>query len=143
MKMIVGTLLLALAIGAAGATRAVDGPIPHAQLKSADCIDTSQINDWRIVDERTAIVRTGPKHYLVTLQSACPQLSHPPGLIFNSRSNAGAGQGRICGGIGETVHTRGRPACAIQSVSIIDKTRFNQLGVDAKRYNGGNRSPAH
>jgi hypothetical protein len=134
--MIVTAMLLALSIGATGSVKAVDGPTPHAQLRAADCIDTSRINDWKIVDERTAIVRMGPKHYLVKLKSSCPQLSHPPGLIFNTRSTAGADQGRICGGIGETVHSRGQPACAIDSVSMINKAQFNQLSADAKRYMG-------
>ncbi|WP_158886165.1 DUF6491 family protein [Rhodanobacter sp. L36] len=142
MKTIAIAMLLVLSTGTASALRASDGPVPHAPLRNADCIDTSQINDWHIVSDRTAIVRTGPKRYLVTLQSSCPQLSHPPGLIFHSRSNAMADQGKICGGIGETVYTRGQPACAIQSVSIIDKARFDQLTSDAKRYKGGN-APAH
>lgn len=99
-----------------------------------DCIDTHQINEWHIVDSRHAIVRTGPKHYLVTLQSACPQLSHPPGLIFRgSPSNASVDPGRICGEVGETVRSRQPASCAIKSVDRIDKARFEQLEAPAKR----------
>jgi hypothetical protein len=141
MKMIATVMLLALSLSAAGPVKAADGPMKHAPLRGADCINTSRINDWHIVDERTAIVRTGPKHYLVTLQSSCPQLSHPPGLIFNS--GPGASQGRICGSIGETVRTRGQPACPIQAVSIIDKARFNQLSKAAERYRKGPAKPSH
>jgi hypothetical protein len=132
--MIATALLLVLAAGWASSIRAADTPTAYSPLRGADCINTNRINDWRIVSERAAIVRSGPKHYLVTLKSACPQLSHPPGLIFGSRSNVGADQGRICGGIGENVRSRGQPPCPIQSVSIIDKARFDQLSQEAKRY---------
>jgi hypothetical protein len=134
---VVTAMLLGLSLGTAAPAKAVDGAIPHAQLRGSDCIDTQNINEWKIVDERTAIVRTGPKRYLIKLQSSCPQLSHPPGLMFKTRSVGGADQGRICGGIGETVRTQGQPACAIQSVSMIDKARFDQLSADAKRYKDG------
>jgi hypothetical protein len=137
MRTIITALLLTLSIAGTGSAMASDKPMSHTPLRGADCIDTARINDWKIVDERTAIVRMGPKHYLVALKSSCPQLSHPPGLIFNTRSTAGADQGRICGGIGETVHSRGQPACAIESVSMIDKTKYNQLSDDAKRYMDG------
>ncbi|HEY0198968.1 MAG TPA: DUF6491 family protein [Rhodanobacter sp.] len=134
MRTIIAVLLLALSVAVTGSAKAADRPVSHAPLRAADCIDTSNINEWKIVDERTAIVRTGPKRYLVTLKSSCPQLSHPPGLMFNTRPSGGANQGRICGDIGETVRTRGQPACPIESVSIIDKAKFSQLSEDAKRY---------
>lgn len=136
MRTIVTALLLAVSIGAAtsAAAKDVNGAIPHKQLRSADCIDTSNINDWAVVDARTAIVRTGPKRYLIKLQSSCPQLSNPPGLMFKTATTAGANGGKICGGIGETVRSRGNPACAIQSVSMIDKAQYDQLSAEAKRY---------
>lgn len=140
MKAIVSILLLALT---ASAVTAAETAPPRTPLLAADCINTSQINDWHIVDARTAIVRTGPKRYLVTLQVDCPQLSHPPGLIFKAnQSNAVVNQGRICGEVGETVRTRGRPPCPIESVSLIDKARFTQLTKDAKHYNGGDTKKA-
>ncbi len=106
---------------------------PRTPLPAAECIQPSRINAWHIVDDRTAIVRTGPKYYEVTLQSRCPQLRHPPGLMFRSNaSNASANEGRICGEAGETVRTTGQPPCAIQSVQRIDKARFEQLEKSAK-----------
>jgi hypothetical protein len=136
MRTIVCAVLLAFSMGAANGVLAqdVNGAIPHAQLRGADCINTANINDWKIVDERTAIVRTGPKRYLIKLQSACPQLKHPPGLMFRTATTAGATGSNICGGIGESVRTRGQPACAIQSVSMIDKTQYDHLSADSKRY---------
>lgn len=135
MKTIVATLLLALT-AAASAAQAAPAPAKSAPpLRAADCIHTDRINDWHIVDARTAIVRTGPRNYLVKLGSDCPQLSHPPGLIFSSSHNhQGMTQGRICGSIGETVHSRGQPPCAIESVRLIDKVRYDELGGEAARY---------
>jgi hypothetical protein len=141
MKTLIPLLLLTLTIGA-GAVQAAETPSAHTPLHTSDCIDTSQINEWHIVDARTAIVRTGPKRYLVTLQSACPKLATPPGLIFRpNRSNAVVNQGRICGEAGETVHSRNQPPCAIESVSKIDKARFDQLSASAKRHGSGADQP--
>ncbi len=139
MKIFLSLSLMAVTVGATS-TRAAEPP-PRRPLPAADCINTSQINDWSIVDARSAIVRTGPKHYLVTLQVDCPQLSHPPGLIFRS-SRSPLAKGSICGSIGETVHSRGQPECAIESVTIIDKARFTQLGAQARRYKSADAKPA-
>lgn len=144
MKMIAPILLFALTIGAsAGAVQAADTAPARSPLPAADCIDTSQINEWHIIDASTAIVRTGPKRYLVTLQNVCPRLGMAPaGLIFRPNpSNAAVNQGRICGEVGETVHSRYQPPCAIESVSKIDKARFEELSAQAKRHGSGADQP--
>ena len=124
---IVSLLLCAIPIRA-GATSQ-----PRVPLLAADCIAPAQINEWHIVDDRTATVRTGPKHYVVKLQASCPQLRHPPGLIFRANSaNASVNSGRICGESGETVHSRGQAPCAIESVRKIDKVQFDQLNAPTK-----------
>lgn len=144
MKMIAPTLLLAFTLGAAASVaHAAGSESARIPLAAADCIDTTQINEWHIVDERTAIVRTGPKRYLVTLQSACPRLGMAPaGLMFRpNRSNALNNRGRICGEVGETVHSRQQPPCAIESVSKIDKARFDELSAQARRHGSGADQP--
>jgi hypothetical protein len=74
----------------------------------------------------------------VTLQHDCPQLNQLLGLTFRaSPANAEINRGRICGDIGETVRSRRNPPCAIGSVRLIDKARFDQLSIDAKRYQNG------
>lgn len=142
MKTLIPILLLALTVGA-GAVQATETPSARTPLHTSDCIDPSQINEWHIVDAHTALVRTGPKRYLVTLQSACPRLGmSPQGLIFRpNRSNAIVNQGRICGEAGETVHSRNQPSCAIESVSKIDKMRFDELSAHAMRHGSGADQP--
>lgn len=139
MRTTLTAVLLVFSIGVATPALAqnVDGAIPHKQLGSSDCINTSNINDWKVVDSRTAIVRTGPKRYLIKLQSSCPQLKHPPGLMFRTSSNAGPTGSKICGGIGESVRTRGQAPCAIQSVSLIDKAQYDHLSAQGTRYMKG------
>lgn len=142
MKLIISGLLFALAT----ATSAAQAPAPHSSssspLPAADCIRTDRITDWHIVNTRQAIVRTGPKNYLVTLKSSCPKLSHPPALVFG-HSNGGQGidQGRICGSIGETVRSRNQPPCAIESVRLIDKAHYQQLTDDATRFRKSGAMP--
>jgi hypothetical protein len=142
MKTTLPTLLLALTVGV-GAAQAAETAPARSPLHTVDCIDTTQINEWHIVDARTAIVRTGPKRYLVTLQSDCPRLGiPPPGLIFRANpSNAAVNHGRICGEVGETVHSRYQPPCAIQSVSKIDKEHFDRLSARATRHGSGAEQP--
>lgn len=86
-----------------------------------------------MVDAKTAIVRTGPKRYLVKLQNSCPRLgTPPPGLMFRANpSNLAVNNGRICGEAGETVHSLNQPPCAIESVSLIGKPRFDKLAAHA------------
>ena len=144
MKAIIPTLFLTLVFGTA--VQAAEDPSPRTPLPSSECINTNQINEWHIVDARRAIVRTGPKHYLVTLKNNCPNLNHPPGLMFRpSPASSGISQGRICGALGETVRSTNQPPCAIESVSKINKARFNQLSVEARRYRQGDTEtvPAH
>lgn len=134
MKATLSMLLLAFATTCASAQTSEVPAVPKP-LQTADCINTRQINSWSIVDARTAIVRTGPKYYQVNLKADCPQLSHPPGLIFRSSgNNNGMDNGRICGAIGETVRSRGQPQCAIESVVIIDKARYNELNGQSRMY---------
>lgn len=140
MKAIIPAMLLALAVGTVQATEKT--PV-RSPLPAGECIDTTQINEWHIVDARTAIVRTGPKRYLVTLQSDCPRLgTPPPGLVFKANpSNATVNHGRICGEAGETVRSRSQPPCAIQSVSKIDKARFDKLSAHAMRHGNAAEQP--
>jgi hypothetical protein len=140
MTAIIPVILLALVSGTVQAAEKVPTRSP---LPAGECIDTTQINEWHIVDARTAIVRTGPKRYLVTLQNDCPRLgTPPPGLVFRANpSNTAVNRGRICGEVGETVHSRHQPPCAIQSVSRIDKARFDQLGAHALRHGNGAEQP--
>lgn len=134
MKLMVAALLFALTAAASAAQPTPRQFSPSPALPAADCIRTDRINDWHIVNARTAIVRTGPKTYEVTLRHECPKLSHPPGLIFSQSNRQGIAAGSICGSIGETVHSRGQPECAIESVQMIDKTRYQHLSVEAAQY---------
>jgi len=135
-------LLLALAIGA-NATQATESGQPRKPLPAADCINTDQIDEGYVVDPRTAIVRTGPKRYLVRPRNACPhRRSPPPGLIFRPNpSNAINNRGRIGGKAGETVCSHRQPLCAIESVSRVDKVRFDRLRAQAMHHGSAADQP--
>jgi hypothetical protein len=137
MNAIPALMLLAMATASTGAAAAQDPRTPIRPF--SNCIRIEQINEWHVIDDRTATVRTGPIRYRVDLQSACPQLGlGPPGLLFRpNRSNQALGESRICGEVGETVQSRDQPPCAIQSVSIIDKTGFDALSDRARRNGSG------
>lgn len=145
MKTQLSAMLMAIAMGmAAGA--AADTPLARAPIKPiSDCIRIDQINEWHIVNQRTAIVRTGPKRYRVDLQGNCPRLGlGPAGLIFHpNRSNAAIDPTRICGEVGETVRSENQPPCAIHSVRIIDKAEFDRLSAHASRSGSGANQLAH
>lgn len=133
MKLPVSALLISLLVATASVAAAPQARTPIKPI--GDCIRIDQINEWHIVDNRTATVRTGPKRYRVDLQSECPRLGlGPAGLIFRANpSNQALGVNRICGEVGETVESREQPRCAIQSVQIIDKAEFDRLSAKSRR----------
>ncbi|PWK92677.1 DUF6491 family protein [Fulvimonas soli] len=136
--------LLALALAGGGLHAAPQKIAAHEPLRPvADCPRINEINEWYIVDGRHAVVRTGPKHFLVTMQGACPRLGlGPSGLLFRaSNSNLAVGENRICGEPGETVRSRNQPPCALQSVRAIDKDEFVRLSRKAMRHGSGADQP--
>lgn len=148
MKSVATTLsLLVFACAAATSASAAQTP-PHASTYHpmrpvSSCLQTDRINEWYIVDARTAIVRTGPDRFLVKLKSDCPRLGYPPkGLVFHSNpANQAVMPWRICGEVGETVRSRNQPPCAIQSVSKIDKAEFDRMRKHAVRHGSGANQP--
>lgn len=141
MKALVSLMCLALTAGGVAAASAPQTRVPIKPI--GDCIRLDQINEWHVVDARTAIVRTGPKRYRVDLQNDCPRLGlGPPGLLFHANpSNQAVNAGRICGEVGETVSSPQQPPCAIQSLKIIDKAAFDRLAIEAKRHGSGADQP--
>lgn len=113
-------------------------PLPYAQ-----CIQTDKINEWYVVDKRTALVRTGPYRYVVHLQADCPRLGiGVPGFLLRANeSNKAAGNGRICGETGETVSARDQPPCAISSLTTLDKAGFDRMRQHAARHGSGAEIP--
>lgn len=133
-----------LLLAASGATAfAADAPPALRPLPYAQCIQTDRINEWHIVDQRTALVRTGPYRYVVHLKADCPRLGIgvPGFLLHASASGKAAGEGRICGGLGETVSARDQPPCAISSVETVDKARFDRMRKHAARHGSGAELP--
>lgn len=136
-------ILLTLALAATDAT-AAQRMSAHTPIRPiSECLRVDRINEWYIVDDRTAIVRTGPFRYRVNLQSSCPRLGlGPAGLVFRANSsNQVVGDGRICGEVGETVSSLHQPPCAIQSVQPIDKATFDRLSSKARRHGSAADQP--
>lgn len=100
----------------------------------SSCMDPTRIDQWRVIDNHTLIVRNGPRHYLITTRGACPKLGrYGASIRFHlSRSASITGQ-RICGDIGEMVSSRAQPPCAIDRVKPISKARFKALDQQAIR----------
>ena len=135
---------LLLLILVAGSVHATDVPSKRKPITPvSNCIRIDRINEWHIVDARTATVRTGPRRYRVDLQSACPRLGQgPAGLVFGmNRSHQALGDSSICGEVGETVRSAHQPPCAIASVKMIDKAEFDRLSAHALRHGSGADQP--
>lgn len=112
-------------------------------LPYAQCIQTDKINEWYVIDKRTALVRTGPYRYQVRLKADCPRLGiGVPGLwLHANESTKAVGSGRICGEAGETVSARDQPPCAIESVELIGKDAFERMRKHAVRQGSGAEPP--
>lgn len=118
-------------------------PPPRTSLPYAQCIQTNKINEWYIVNARTALVRTGPYRYIVRTPHDCPRLGIgvPGFLLHASPSNQAVGGGRICGEVGETVAARDQPPCAIASVTVTDPASFERLRKHAARHGSSAELP--
>jgi hypothetical protein len=135
MKPVISVVLSFAFAANAGLALAQSNTPTRTPLPNGDCLRISQINEWHIIDTRTAIVQAGPyRRYLVKLQADCQKLGiGNPGLMFiGSRSDRATQPDRICGSAGEMVRARDQPPCAIQSLSLIDQNTFNDLRSKAK-----------
>ena len=135
-------VLLALALFTACAGAKAAGPhVPQFQplRPVSSCIRPNRIDEWHIVDARTAIVRTGPQRYVVKMRNDCPRLGWGrQGLVFRANeSNQINSLGSICGEAGESVRSRDQAPCALQSVRIIDKPTFDKLSAKSTRHGNG------
>jgi hypothetical protein len=133
--------VLAFAFAANAASTLAQSAPASKSLPFKDCIRLEQINEWHVVDPQTAIVRTGPyQRYLVKLKASCDKLGiGNPGLQFiPSNADKAVAPLRICGGVGEKVWARNQPACAIESVSLIDEATFKRYR-DRAEYHSATR----
>lgn len=135
----VASLLLTVAAHAAEKAPA-DGPASDVKpLEFNDCMRTDRITDWKVVDDQTLIVATGPDHFLVKTDVACPRMGLGGGVRFKTaESNKAIGGFRICGTPTEKVERlRNDPPCSIQSVSKIDKDTYTTMSKKAKLSGSG------
>jgi hypothetical protein len=139
-------VVLFFAIAAnAGALQAQSSAPARTPLPDNQCLRISQINEWHVIDDKTAIVQAGPyNRYLVKLQASCQKLGiGNPGLQFiGSRSDIATQPDRICGSAGEKVRARYQPGCAIQSLSVIDQATFDSLRAKSKHDSTTTQQPA-
>ncbi|MBE1161694.1 DUF6491 family protein [Dyella acidiphila] len=145
MRPVISAVLFFAFAANAGLAWAQSSTPPRTPLPNNDCLRVSQINEWHIVDPRTVIVQAGPyQRYLVKLQADCQKLGiGNPGLMFIGSSGDRAIQpDRICGAVGEKVRARYQPACAIQSLSLIDQATFNDLRTKAKYHSITSQQPS-
>ncbi|GLQ45317.1 hypothetical protein GCM10007862_03680 [Dyella lipolytica] len=143
MKPVISVLLTLTVAISAGSLLAQSAPA-RSTLAYGDCIRIDQINEWHVVDSRTAIVRTGPyQRYLLTLQADCQKLGiGNPGLVLvPSRSDKATGS-RMCGGVGEKVRARNQPDCAIQSIRLIGEDQFNSYRAKAQYHSVKTQQPS-
>jgi hypothetical protein len=137
--------VLSFAIAAnASALWAQSSPPARTPLPNNDCLRISQINEWHVIDDRTAIVQAGPyNRYLVKLQADCQKLGiGTPGLRFiGSQAGKTTQPDRICGAVGEKVSARFQPPCGIQSLSKIDQATFDSMRAKAVRSSTTTQQP--
>ena len=143
MKAVISVVLALTLAASAGVAVAQSTPEGNS-LQYKDCIRLDQINEWHVVDPKTAIVRTGPyQRYLVKLKASCDKLGiGNPGMQFiPSEADKAITPVRICGGVGEKVRSRDQPGCAIDSVSLIDEAAFDEYRAKAKHHSVRTQQP--
>jgi hypothetical protein len=144
MKSLISAAMAFLAVAAIAPSAWAQSAAAPSTLPYKDCIRLDQINEWHVVDPRTAIVRTGPyQRYLIKLKASCDKLGiGNPGMEFvPSEADKVSAPMRICGGVGEKVRARSQPGCAIESVSLIDEPTFNGYRDRAKYHSVRSQEP--
>jgi hypothetical protein len=135
----VASLLITVAAHAAEQAPTA-GPVPASKpLEFNDCMRTDRITDWKVIDDQTIVVATGPDHFLVKTDVACPRMGLGGGVRFKTaESNKAIGGFRICGTPTEKVERiNNDPPCNIQSVSTIDKATYKTMSKKAKLSGSG------
>jgi hypothetical protein len=135
----VASLLLTVAAHASGQGPAA-GPAPATKpLEFNDCMRTDRITDWKVVDDRTLLVATGPDHFLVKTNVDCPRMGLGGGVRFKTApSNSAIGGFRICGTPTEKVERiNNDPPCNIESVQTLDKETYKSMSKNAKLSGSG------
>jgi hypothetical protein len=135
----VASLLLSVAAHAADQAPAPGAAPATKPLEFNDCMRTDRITDWKVVDDQTVVVATGPDHFLVKTNVACPRMGLGGGVRFKTaQSNKAIGGFRICGTPTEKVlRINGDPPCDIQSVSTLDKDTYKAMSKKAKLSGSG------
>jgi hypothetical protein len=145
MRPVISVVLFFAIAANAGALWSQSSAPARTPLPNNQCLRISQINEWHVLDARTAIVQAGPyNRYLVKLQADCQKLGiGNPGLMFvGSRSDRATQPDRICGSAGEKVRSLYQPGCAIQSLSVIDQATFDGLRAKSKYNSTTTQQPA-
>jgi hypothetical protein len=120
---------MAMALCTTAPTPARAAESGHAPLRPmSECIDPGRVRSWRMLDDDRVLVDAGRRHYLIELQSGCPELSHNPFLGFISNNPIG----RVCGDIGDRLvphgsAASGRPQCAIRRLQAISGDQHGRL----------------
>lgn len=128
-------LLLAAASTAAFATSApapaTDDTPKTAPLRPVSaCVDVNRVTEWYVPDDRTLIVRTGPKFFRIDLRNACPRLRTGNDARLVASGSPGLQQ-RMCGDLGEKVVTSDGLPCKVDRVTPIDAETFKALEKSA------------
>lgn len=124
----------ALDFATSHAARAADQAQAGKPLEFNDCLRTDRITDWKVIDDQTVIVATGPKFYEVKTNVACPRMGAGGGVHFETaQSNDAIGGFRVCGTPTEkVVRINNDPPCNIESVQALDKATYKAMSKKAK-----------
>ncbi len=95
----------------------------------SECLDLTHPSQIYAPDNKTVIVKTGPKYFRIDLKAECPRLGLGTPQLVPGNSNAGMRV--MCGDVGDKVVNIDGLPCAVESMSRIDKDAFEKLEAKA------------
>lgn len=121
-------LILGLAGACAPGTRAPDEAPPEPQARSERCLRVSDIQNWRVVDNRQLVVfgRRPEDAWHVRLFASCSDIGIAETVAFRAR-----GTNLLCGDPGDEIITRsGRcPIASLRRISPLEVTELTDRRV--------------
>lgn len=117
---LLASLLVAAMVAPASASHTRDGRPPAPSLRGADCLKPEFARGFVELDDRSILVDSGRRHYLIEVSGSCWNLDYASIISFRGDPISN----RVCGNAFDAILVRGSPPCRITRMELISKDKY-------------------